>query len=485
MTLQDIRKRRTKIVATLGPASSSPEVIGELLDSGVNIFRLNFSHGSHEQHSQNARIVRELADNRKRHVGLLGDLQGPKIRIGDLQTDEKQLIPDQTLILTTDENTADSIKDRVYVTYKPLPKSVYSGDTLLLDDGLIRLAVTEVRDQDVECRVVQAGILKSRKGINRLGGGLSAAAITEKDLADLQVIISLNLEYVAVSFPSCAEDLLPVRDALAKANCGAKIIAKIERAEAVATEERLKSLIDAADGVMVARGDLGVEIGDAQLIGMQKKIIQLSRKANKPVITATQMMESMINHPVPTRAEVFDVANAVLDGTDAVMLSGETASGKYPAKVVKAMAETALGAEQHPSMRQSSYRVDRIFDSMDESIAMAAMYAANHLNDISAIVCLTESGTTPLLASRLSSMLPIYGISRHLSTCCRMALYRGVIPLYFDMMKVEDIWAEAMKLIAMRGSLEPGKRVVITCGDMQGEGGSTNTLKILQYKPGQ
>jgi pyruvate kinase len=483
MTPKEIRKRRTKIVATLGPASSTAEVIGDLLDSGVNVFRLNFSHGSHEQHANNIAIVRAQAEQRNRHIGILGDLQGPKIRIGDLQTPEKLLIEDQDLTLTTDINSADSENDRVHVVYEPLPTSVNSGDTLLLDDGLIRLQVSSVSGVDVVCKVVQAGVLKPRKGINRLGGGLSADAITEKDLEDLEVIIAHELEYVAVSFPCCADDLLPVKNALKKHNSDAKIIAKIERAEAVETEEQLKELINAADAVMVARGDLGVEIGDAQLIGIQKRIIRLSRQANKPVITATQMMESMITQPVPTRAEVFDVANAVLDGTDAVMLSGETAAGKFPSKVVQAMAETAQGAELHPMMSKSSYRVERVFDSIDESIAMAAMYAANHLNDISAIICLTESGTTPLLASRLSSKLPIYGVSRNRSTCRRMALYRGVIPMYFDVTKANgDIWSAAMDLIAERGELLPGQRVAMTCGDLQGEGGSTNTLKILQYR---
>ena len=483
MTPKEIRKRRTKIVATLGPASSTPDVIGELIENGVNVFRLNFSHGTHDQHRQNANTVRAESEKRNRHVGILGDLQGPKIRIGELQTEQKQLYEDQAIVLTTDKSTADSEKDRVYVVYTPLPESVGAGDTLLLDDGLIRMQVESVEGKDVNCRVSQAGVLKSRKGINRLGGGLSADAITEKDLEDLQVIIDLNLEYVAVSFPCCGDDLLPVKNALKKANCNAKIIAKIERAEAVESEESVKELIDAADAVMVARGDLGVEIGDAQLISIQKRIIRLSRQANKPVITATQMMESMITNPVPTRAEVFDVANAVLDGTDAVMLSGETAAGKFPVKVVKAMAETALGAEKHPMMRQSSYRVDRTFDLVDESIAMSAMYAANHVSGVTAIICLTESGITPLLASRLSSILPIFAISPHVATCRRMALYRGVIPIYYDVMAGEsDLWAKAIELVAERGALEVGDRVAITCGDLHGKGGSTNTLKILEYK---
>ncbi len=484
MTPTDIRKRRTKIVATLGPASSSETVISELITSGVNVFRLNFSHGTHEQHRSNARLVRELSQKHNRHVGILGDLQGPKIRIGELQTETLQLVNAESLILTIDQNTADSTNGRIHVTYPDLPSSVGEGDTLLLDDGLIRLKVISVTGNDVACEVTQAGLLKSRKGLNRLGGGLSADAITEKDLEDLQVIIDLDLEYVAVSFPCCGNDLLPVKNVLKKTASATKIIAKIERAEAVETEERVKELIDAADGVMVARGDLGVEIGDAQLISIQKRIIRLSRQANKPVITATQMMESMINHPVPTRAEVFDVANAVLDGTDAVMLSGETASGKYPAKVVEAMSETALGAEKHPMMKQSSYRVDRVFDEINESVAMSAMYAANHVSNVTAIVCLTESGITPLLTSRLSSILPIFGISPHLATCRRMALYRGVIPIYYDVMADEgDLWTKAMALIVERGALQPGERVAITAGDLHGKGGSTNTLKILQYNP--
>ncbi len=476
------RKRRTKIVATLGPASSTDEVIGELIDSGVNVFRLNFSHGDHDQHRRNAERVRELAADRRRHVAILGDLQGPKIRIGELQAEPLELEEGQALTLTTDKASADSRSGVVHCTYEPLPDSVQPGDVLLLDDGRIRLQVESVGGHSVACTVIQPAPLKSRKGLNRLGGGLAAAAFTRKDEADLQVAIELGLEYVAISFPANAEDLFPVRKVLDAQDSDARIIAKIERAEAVASEDNLKALIAASDGVMVARGDLGVEVGDAQLIGMQKRIIKLSRQANKPVITATQMMESMITEPIPTRAEVFDVANAVLDGTDAVMLSGETATGAYPSRVVKAMADTALGAETHPMMRQSSYRVERMFDSIDETIAMSAMYAANHVTGVSAIICLTESGTTPLLTSRLSSMLPIYGISRHISSCRRMALYRGVIPLYFDVTEFrDDVWSAAIELIAKRGELQPGQRVAITCGDLHGEGGSTNTLKILQY----
>lgn len=474
--------RRTKIVATLGPASSSAGVIGKLIESGVDVFRMNFSHGNHEQHTFNIKTVRAEAEKRHRHIGILGDLQGPKIRIGDLQEDSKLLKEQQRLVLTLDESTADSKRDRIHVTYQLLPSSVVADDLLLLDDGRIRLRVDGVENNDVHCTVIQAGKLSSRKGINRLGGGLAADAITTKDLDDLQCIIDNQLEYVAVSFPCHGDDLLPVKKALAEAKSTAKIIAKIERAEVVENDENLLGIIDAADGVMVARGDLGVEIGDAQLIGVQKKIIQFARMANKPVITATQMMESMITEPVPTRAEVFDVANAVLDGTDAVMLSGETAMGRFPDKVVAAMSDTALGAEKHPTMSQSNYRVEQVFGDVNECIAMATMYAANHQHGLAAIVCLTESGITPLMASRIHSNLPIYGISRNRETCRRMALYRGVIPLFFDVTTTyESVWQSALKLVAEAGSIVVGDRVAITAGDLAGEGGSTNTLKILQF----
>lgn len=473
--------RRTKIVATVGPASGSPVMIGKLLDAGVNVFRLNFSHGSAEGHRQQAAIIRQVSEEKGVYAAILGDLQGPKIRVGDLVNDLMPLTEGETIILSTDP-AKKGRADIVPIHYKPLPQSVSAGDTLLLDDGLIRLQVERVDGEDVYCQVISGSVLKSRKGLNRLGGGLSAPAITEKDHADIDLAVELNVDYLAVSFPSCAEDLDPVREQLAALNANIEIIAKIERAEAVATDEALQSLIVAADGVMVARGDLGVEIGDAQLMGIQKKIIRFARRANRPVITATQMMESMINSPVPTRAEVFDVANAVLDRSDAVMLSAETATGKYPVQVVKAMAEACVGAEQHPDMRRSSYRVDRTFNDIDEATAMSAIYAADHIKGIAAIICLTESGNTALMMSRLSTGLPIYAISRHLRTCNRMTLYRGVIPLFFDVTQPEgDVFQRALQLIAGKGLIQPGQRVTVTCGDISGQGGHTNTLKILEY----
>jgi pyruvate kinase len=475
--------RRTKIVATIGPASGSPEMIAKLLDKGVNVFRLNFSHGSAAGHRHQAEIIRTVCAQKKNYAAILGDLQGPKIRIGDLHKESLSLVDESNITLTINDSKPKS-DTCISVGYKLLPQSVGPGDTLLLDDGLIQLSVLSVDGDDVHCQVKVGGELKSRKGLNRLGGGLSAAAITAKDLLDIELAVELKLDFLAVSFPSCAADLTPVKDKLAELGADIKIIAKIERAEAVATDETLIALILASDGVMVARGDLGVEIGDAQLIGVQKRIIRQSRRANRPVITATQMMESMIHSPVPTRAEVFDVANAVLDGTDAVMLSAETATGKYPDKVVAAMADACLGAEQHPDTRISRYRVDRTTNSVEESIALAAIYAANHLENIRASICLTESGNTALIMSRLSSGLPIYGISRHLETCQRMSLYRGVVPIYFNVAKQmgADVYQQALNTVVAAGAIQPNDRVTITCGDIYGSEGMTNTLKILEYK---
>lgn len=474
--------RRTKIVATVGPASSSPEMIANLLDEGVNVFRLNFSHGSAESHRKQTEIIRSVAKNKNRNAAILGDLQGPKIRIGDLVKDTVELINDSEIILTIDDNKPNS-ETCISVGYKALPKFVTKGDILLLDDGLMRLEVMQVDESDVTCKVISGGTLKPRKGLNRLGGGLSAPTITAKDEEDLKLAIELELDYLAVSFPSCAADLKPVRDALNQANIKTGIVSKIERAEAVASEDTLRALIEASDGVMVARGDLGVEIGDPQLIGVQKKIIRFARLANKPVITATQMMESMISSPVPTRAEVFDVANAVLDGTDAVMLSAETATGNFPAQVVRAMAATCLGAEQHPDVKITKRAVEETFYGIDTCIAMSAIYAANHLYNIGAIICLTESGSTALLMSRLESHLPIYALSRHRVTCRKMALYRGVKSIFYDVTEHgHDVYRSALETVAAAGQLVSGQRVVITCGDISGSGGQTNLVKILQWR---
>lgn len=474
--------RRTKIVATVGPASSSPEMIAKLLDAGVNVFRLNFSHGSAQGHRKQAEIIRSVAEEKNRNAAILGDLQGPKIRIGDLAGGEVVLVNGSEITLTIDDDKP-ATDTCIPVGYKPLPEFVKADDILLLDDGLLRLQVLAVAGPDVTCKVIDGGLLKSRKGLNRLGGGLSAPAITSKDEQDMQLAIELGLDYLAVSFPSCAADLDPVRKALAAANSPIAVVSKIERAEAVANDDVLDELVQASDAVMVARGDLGVEIGDPQLIGIQKKIIRFARRLKKPVITATQMMESMIKQPVPTRAEVFDVANAVLDGTDAVMLSAETATGAFPEQVVRAMAATCVGAEQHPDVQITDHRLDHNFYEIDECIAMSAIYAANYLDNVGAIICLTESGNTALLMSRLSSGLPIYGLSRHRETCRKMVLYRGVKSIFYDVtVNGDNVYQSAMSTVADQAGLEPGQKVVITCGDISGSGGKTNHVKVLEWQ---
>lgn len=325
--------------------------------------------------------------------------------------------------------------------------------------------------------MVTGGVLSDHKGINRLGGGLSAEALTAKDKADIELVAALDLDYLAVSFPRTAADIDHARALLQQAGGRAGIIAKIERAEAVTAAE---DIIQVSDGIMVARGDLGVEIGDAALPGVQKRLIEAARHLNKSVIIATQMMESMIHSSIPTRAEVFDVANAVLDGTDAVMLSAETASGQDPENVVKAMARICLGAEGEKSIRQSQHRIHTQFDQNDEAIAMASMYLANHMG-VQAIVCLTESGATPLWMSRIRSGIPILGLSRHTTSLRRMCLFRGVFPIEFDAadLPLGELESATLQHLQQLRWLKPGDQILFTHGDLCGQPGGTNTLKIL------
>ena len=362
-----------------------------------------------------------------------------------------------------------------------MPASVEQDDILLLDDGKLRLRVDDVSETTVDCTVLIGGKLSSRKGVNKLGGGLAAPALTEKDLDDIGAMPSIAPDFVAVSFVSSAEDIAYARALLSDQGLRPAIIAKIERAEVVADTELLNSIIDAADGVMVARGDLGVEVGDAQLIGIQKNLISTTRKRDRMVITATQMMESMISNSMPTRAEVFDVANAVLDGTDAVMLSAETAVGDFPVEVVTAMAAAALGAEQHPVARTSKYRLDREFSSAQETIALSAMYGANHFPRMRGIACLTERGTTPTMMSRLSSGLPIFALSRNADTLQRLALCRGVIPLFFDFTAFapQDLEARTIEFLVDGGYLARGDYILLTMSSAHGESGKTDLMKIL------
>jgi len=472
--------RRTKIVSTLGPASESYEVLEKLILAGVNVVRLNFSHGSPEDHKGRAEMVRAIAAKHNRYVAVLGDLQGPKIRIARFAQGKIHLNVGDKFILDAALERDAGNQDQVGIDYKELPNDCVAGDMLLLDDGRVVLKVDRIEGTRIYTTATVGGPLSNNKGINRQGGGLTAPALTEKDMADIKTAAEINVDYLAVSFPRSAEDMNLARRLMEAAGGKAGLVSKIERAEAVADNETLDDIIRASDAVMVARGDLGVEIGDAALIGVQKRIIERSRALNKVVITATQMMESMINSPMPTRAEVFDVANAVLDGTDAVMLSAETAAGNFPVQTVEAMVRIILGAEQHPTASFDKYRMDEHFTSIDESIALAAMFTANHLAGVKAIIALTESGSTPRLMSRVGSQLPIFAFSRHVSTQRKVALYRGVHPVAFDSAAIPcaQDFSRAIDNLKQVGVLVDGDLVILSSGDTNILGG-TNSMKIL------
>lgn len=472
--------RRTKIVTTLGPATDQPGILEKLILAGANVVRLNFSHGSAEEQIQRAKSVRDIAKRLNAHVAILGDLQGPKIRIARFKDSKVTLKPGQDFALDAEFNANDGDDTIVGLDYKELPQDVHKGDILLLDDGRIRLEVDYLDGSAVHTKVIVGGTLSNNKGINRLGGGLSAKALTEKDLRDIKTAAEIGVDYLAVSFPRSGDDLNEARQLLRQAGGKGVICAKIERAEAVASEHALDDVIRASDAVMVARGDLGVEIGDAQLVGKQKQIIARARQLNKVVITATQMMESMIENPMPTRAEVMDVANAVLDGTDAVMLSAETAAGKYPVETVKAMAEICLGAETHPSAQVHHADLEESITSISEAAAMSAMYAATHLTGVKAIVALTESGFTAKLMSRITSHLPIFSLSRHAQSRDKCALYRGVYPVDFDSTNSQQPILDAIEVIKSLGHINKGDLVVLTHGDVMETVGSSNTCKIIE-----
>lgn len=476
--------RRTKIVTTLGPATDDPNVLEALIKAGANVVRLNFSHGSAADHKQRATMVREIASRLGIHVAVLGDLQGPKIRIAKFESGAITLDVGDVFVLDAELDPLAGNQQRVGIDYKELPNDVSEGDILLLDDGRVRLQVEDVSGSQITTTVTVGGKLSNNKGINRLGGGLSAAALTEKDHQDIVTAADIGVDYLAVSFPRSGLDIIEARNLLRAANGRGLICAKIERAEAVATDAALDDIIRASDAVMVARGDLGVEIGDAQLVGKQKRIIERARQCNKVVITATQMMESMIESPMPTRAEVMDVANAVLDGTDAVMLSAETAAGKYPVATVKAMAEICLGAETHPSVTIEKHDLDETFTSIQEATAITAMYAATHLAGVKAIIALTESGSTAKLMSRINTILPIFSLSRHPESRARCALYRGVYPVAFDSTKSKphQLVHDAIEEIKRRGHVAVGDLVILTHGDVMETVGSTNTCKIIEVK---
>ena len=475
-----VLRRATKIVATLGPASSDPDLLEQMIRAGVNVVRLNFSHGTAQDHINRAQLVREAAQRAGREVAIMADLQGPKIRVGKF-ADGKVMLQAGAKFLLDATRTELGDEDAVGLDYKSLPREVKAGDTLLLNDGLIVIDVVAVRGEQVHTVVKIGGELSNNKGINKMGGGLTAPALTAKDMDDIRTAMGFKADYVAVSFPKNATDMEMARQlcnvAAAEMDHRPGLIAKIERAEAI---PRLLEILLASDGIMVARGDLAVEVGNAAVPALQKRMIKLAREHDKFVITATQMMESMITNPVPTRAEVSDVANAVLDGTDAVMLSAETAAGKYPLETVVEMAKICHAAESHEIANFEADFMGKTFGRIDQSIAMSALFTAYHMG-AKAIVALTDSGSTALWMSRHLIQVPIYALTPRVATQRKMALYRNVRPLLMDNNLDRDTaLQEAEDHLKSRNIVQSGDVYAITCGEPMGAPGGTNMLKICR-----
>jgi pyruvate kinase len=467
--------RATKIVATLGPACSDSAVLTRMIAAGVDVVRLNFSHGSAADHVERARRVREAGEKLGRSIGIMADLQGPKIRVGKFRDGKVSLELGQRFVLDATCEIGD--EHRVGLDYKELPRDVSRGAILLLNDGLIKLEVEAVEGPRIVTRVLLGGTLSNNKGINRQGGGLTAPALTAKDMDDVKAAAMLDADYLAVSFPKNKEDMYMARQLLRAAGSQALVIAKIERAEAIVA---LAEIIDASDGIMVARGDLAVEVGNAAVPGLQKRMIRLAREANKVTITATQMMESMINAPVPTRAEVSDVANAVLDGTDAVMLSAETAAGRFPVETVETMAQICAEAEKSDTVELDRDFLNRQFTRVDQSIAMATLFTAFHLK-VKAIAALTDSGSTALWMSRHNCGCPIFALTPRIGSQRKMALYRGVYPLYLEQTADRDeVLLAAEDLLLAEEEVQRGDLIVLTVGEPMGKSGGTNTMKIVR-----
>ncbi len=477
-------QKRTKIVATLGPATDDSETLCGMIRAGLDVARVNFSHGEADDHRRRAHALRAAAEVCGRDVGLMGDLQGPKIRIRRFENRSVALADGDAFFLDTKLGLSDGNQDGVGVALESLHEDVSEGDVLLLNDGMITLQVSGVDGTRIHTTVVHGGILSDHKGINRKGGGLSAKALTDIDRENIKLAAELEMDFLAVSFVRSGDDVDDARRLFQEAGGKGLIVAKIERTEAV---ELIDEIIDASDVIMVARGDLGVEMGYAQLTGIQKKLIRKTRTRNKIVITATQMMESMIQNPIPTRAEVSDVANAVMDGTDAVMLSGETAVGEYPVEAIQAMSDVCKGAElyQLPGSRRSSHRLDDHFGLVDEAVAMAAMYVANHMS-VKAIIALTESGSTTRWMSRIRSDIAIYAFTPHVATSRRVALYRGVFPVSFamDHEDTRSLYQGVFQTLLANDLVEVGDLVLFTKGDLDGVSGGTNAMKIIKVSAG-
>jgi pyruvate kinase len=475
-----MQRRSTKIVATLGPASSDPALLEQMIRAGVNCVRLNFSHGTAQDHIDRARLVREAAQRAGREVAIMADLQGPKIRVGKFAEGKVTLESGAKFVLDASRTEPGDING-VGLDYKELPRDVKAGDTLLLNDGLIVMTVNAVKGEAVHATVKVGGVLSNNKGINKQGGGLTAPALTAKDMEDIRTAMSFQADYVAVSFPQNASDMEMARQLCNVAGAEYRhkpgLIAKIERAEAI---PNLEAICRASDGIMVARGDLAIEVGNAAVPALQKRMIRMARELDKVVITATHMMESMITNPVPTRAEVSDVANAVLDGTDAVMTSAETAAGRYPLETIVEMANICAEAEKAEDVKLDADFTGMTFARIDQSIAMGALFTAYHLG-CKAIVALTDSGSTALWMSRHRIHIPIYALTPKLSTQRKMALYRNVRPLLMDQSVERDMaLGEAEAHLKKRGIVQSGDIYAITCGEPMGAPGGTNMLKICR-----
>jgi pyruvate kinase len=466
--------RRTKIVATLGPASSDPKTLARMIEAGLDVVRMNFSHGTAAEHSKRVELVRSLARKAGRAIGVLVDLQGPKIRIGRLKEGKVTLAAGAKFVLDAECEMGD--QHRVGLDYKNLPNDVRPADTLLLDDGRIVLGVVSVRGPLITTVVEQGGQLSNNKGINRKGGGLTAPALTEKDMQDIKVAAELKADFLGISFPRSGADIKWARDLMHKAGGRALTVAKIERAEAIPA---LDDILDASDCIMVARGDLAVEVGDAAVPALQKRMIRMAREKNRITITATQMMESMIANPIPTRAEVSDVANAVLDGTDAVMLSAETAAGRYPVETVAAMARVCVEAEKEDTLSQERRNAGAPAE-LEEAIARATVFTANNLS-IKAVAAMTQSGKTALLISRMHTNVPVYAMSSVIETRRRVTLFRGVYPVKFTGARnPEKALHMAEDELLSRGVVQRGDYIVLTIGEPFGKAGGTNTMKIVK-----
>ncbi|WGS66281.1 pyruvate kinase [Enterobacteriaceae bacterium ET-AT1-13] len=477
--------RKTKIIATLGPTTDKNNNLEKIILAGVNVVRLNFSHGFLEDHKIRAKKVKEISRKTGKYIAILVDLQGPKIRISSFKNGFIKLNINNIFILDYNVPVYEGNVEKVGFEYKNLINDVIPGDILVLDDGHIKIKVIKVKNEKIFTKVILGGLLSNNKGINKLGGGISAKSLTNKDKRDIIMASKIGIDYLAVSFPRSELDIKEARFLSNQAGSRAKIISKIERAEVVNNDKILDNIILSSDAVMVARGDLGVEIGDPELIGVQKKIISRSRFLNRAVITATQMMNSMINTPIPTRAEVMDVANSVLDGTDAVMLSAETATGKYPIETVKIMSNICIGAEKIPIFNDYKKFLNIQFNCISDAIAISSVYIANHLKGVAAIITLTESGRTSFMMSRVISDIPIFAISCHKNVLRLASLYRGVTPIYYDNQNIKNsmlIIKNIIRYLSKKKILFTGDLVVITTGDIIGKPGNTNTSRILCVK---